>query len=213
MWGEAVPRKIPVVSFLTMKGGVGKTTLAANITRAIADVEKRKILLIDTDAQCNLTQIFAEPAEIDHKSARSIYQAFDGPHLYGPDDLKHSIYTNRRNGSTIDLIFGSFETFALSVAATPTVRERASERFKHFMRQAREAYDLVVLDTNPSATFTTMEALGASNFLVAPITFDGFSMRGIHLITHTLRDRYEWLRNPRQNSHITKPGSANAHRP
>jgi Mrp family chromosome partitioning ATPase len=70
-WGEAVPRKIPVVSFLTMKGGVGKTTLAANITRAIADVEKRKILLIDTDAQCNLTRIFADPPEIDQKSARA----------------------------------------------------------------------------------------------------------------------------------------------
>ena len=37
----------PVVAFLTMKGGVGKTTLAANLTSALADRKKLKILLID----------------------------------------------------------------------------------------------------------------------------------------------------------------------
>ena len=37
---------IPDLAFLTMKGGVGKTTLAANITRALADLKPRKILLM-----------------------------------------------------------------------------------------------------------------------------------------------------------------------
>ena len=39
-------------------------------------------------------------------------------------------------------------------------------------------------------------ARGVSNFLVAPIGYDKFSMRGIHLITTLLKDRYDWLSNP-----------------
>ena len=55
----------PTMVYLTMKGGVGKTTLAANVTRAIADREKKKIFLIDADSQCNLSQLFIPPEELD----------------------------------------------------------------------------------------------------------------------------------------------------
>jgi hypothetical protein len=41
-----------------------------------------------------------------------------------------------------------------------------------------------------------MHALDVSNFLVAPITFDKYSMRGVHLITNLLSTRHEWLGNP-----------------
>ena len=66
---------VPVLAFLTMKGGVGKTTLAAHITRSLAEIEPRKILLIDADAQCNLSQVFLESELIE--AARSLFHAFD----------------------------------------------------------------------------------------------------------------------------------------
>ncbi len=188
----------PVISYLTMKGGVGKTTLAANLTRAIAEVRTAKILLIDTDAQCNLSQVFCEPDQIENKSNRSILQAFETHKPLGPSDLKTQIYKNSGNGSSIDLIMGSFETFPLSFSSSETVRHRAEATFKNFMKMARNEYDLIFMDTNPSATFVTMQALNESNFLIAPITFDAFSMRGVHLIVDTLQGRYNWLSNPRR---------------
>lgn len=188
----------PVISYLTMKGGVGKTTLAANLTRAIAEARTAKILLIDTDAQCNLSQVFCKPELIENKSNRSILQAFETHKPLGPSDLKTQIYKNEGNGSTIDLIMGSFETFPLSFSSSETIRHRAESTFKNFMRMARKEYDLIFMDTNPSATFVTMQALNESNFLIAPITFDAFSMRGVHLIVDTLQGRYNWLSNPRR---------------
>jgi chromosome partitioning protein len=47
-----------VYAFMNSKGGVGKTTLAANIGNEIAEITQTNVLLIDTDPQCNLTQIF-----------------------------------------------------------------------------------------------------------------------------------------------------------
>jgi chromosome partitioning protein len=191
----------PVMAYLTMKGGVGKTTLAANITRALADNKKRKILLIDADAQCNLSQIFMESDQIEAAGARSINQAFDTKgRLLDPSDLKQTIYPIAANGysehgSTIDFIGGSFDTFELNATALPSRQALAAERFKTFIDAAKRQYDLVVIDTNPSATFVTMQALANSNFLVAPITFDAFSLQGIHLVIHHLKSKFDWLSN------------------
>ncbi|MEP6664250.1 MAG: ParA family protein, partial [Verrucomicrobiota bacterium] len=48
----------PVVAVLNMKGGVGKTTISANVFRELYRRigKEKKTLLIDFDAQFNLTQ-------------------------------------------------------------------------------------------------------------------------------------------------------------
>ena len=53
-----------VYAFMNSKGGVGKTTLAANIGNEIAEIAKTDVLLVDTDPQCNLTQIFYAPSAL-----------------------------------------------------------------------------------------------------------------------------------------------------
>ncbi|HCQ8179834.1 TPA: ParA family protein, partial [Morganella morganii] len=45
----------PVVSFINMKGGVGKTTLCVGIAEFLANYRHKKILLIDVDPQLNAT--------------------------------------------------------------------------------------------------------------------------------------------------------------
>ena len=192
---------IPVIAFLTMKGGVGKTTLAANITRALADRKKRKILLIDADAQCNLSQVFFDSDTIEAAGSGSLFQAFDTksrPLFAG--DLKNTVYPGpdrlSPHGSLIDFIMGSFDTFELNATANAARRSGAAERFKSFIDQAKKEYNLIVIDTNPSATFVTMQALANANFLVAPITFDAFSLQGIHLVVKHLKDTFSWLDNP-----------------
>lgn len=46
-----------IISFINQKGGTGKTTLSLNISAILAD-KGYKVLLIDTDAQGNLTNTF-----------------------------------------------------------------------------------------------------------------------------------------------------------
>ena len=46
----------PVLSVLNMKGGVGKTTVSAHIMRVLYFRMRKRVLLVDLDAQFNLTQ-------------------------------------------------------------------------------------------------------------------------------------------------------------
>jgi chromosome partitioning protein len=45
-----------VISFMNMKGGVGKTTLAVNIAYGLAYFHQKNVLLVDSDPQFNATQ-------------------------------------------------------------------------------------------------------------------------------------------------------------
>ncbi len=58
-------RKAPVVAVLNMKGGVGKTTIAGNLFSEVFSVKKANTLLIDRDAQFNLTQLLMIRTQYD----------------------------------------------------------------------------------------------------------------------------------------------------
>ena len=45
-----------VISFMNLKGGVGKTTLAVNVGYGLAYFHKKNILIVDADPQFNATQ-------------------------------------------------------------------------------------------------------------------------------------------------------------
>jgi cellulose biosynthesis protein BcsQ len=67
------------IAIFNHKGGVGKTTLTVNIAAALASQGKR-ILLIDSDPQCNLTSYLVEDEVVDNLLDRSDYE--DGGTLW-----------------------------------------------------------------------------------------------------------------------------------
>ena len=58
-------RRAPRLVLFNHKGGVGKTTLTVNIASALVEAGKR-VLLVDTDPQCNLSSFFLEESYLDH---------------------------------------------------------------------------------------------------------------------------------------------------
>lgn len=58
------PTRATRISVFNHKGGVGKTTLTFNIASAVARLNKR-VLLVDSDPQCNLTAYLIEGAVVD----------------------------------------------------------------------------------------------------------------------------------------------------
>lgn len=52
-----------VVSFINMKGGVGKTTLSVNVAYALAYFFKKRVLIVDVDPQFNTTQYLVTPRD------------------------------------------------------------------------------------------------------------------------------------------------------
>lgn len=63
-----------IISFVNMKGGVGKSTLAVNFAWCLATRLHHKVLVIDMDPQFNATQCLLNPEQyMQHKQEDKRY--------------------------------------------------------------------------------------------------------------------------------------------
>lgn len=193
--------RAPVVAVLNMKGGVGKTTLSAHLMRELYRRKKISILLIDIDPQFNLSQCVLTQEEYDKLLAKnqtvvSIFEPEPSSDFFdikttdkAPPDpsklvwqLKHLLKTKAR----LDLICGDFNLVKYSLVDDSAKLNAAFKHFKRFMSQARDGYDLVVLDCNPSSSFMTHCALHTCTHIVSPVRPDKYSVIGVNLVKRLL---------------------------
>src|SRR5262245_45655899 len=155
---------VTVYAFMNLKGGVGKTTLAANLGYELAEQQKAAAVLVDTDPQCNLTQVFLRSDQLDQIQAdRTVFATFKTPSKYvdpHPADLR--ITVSPKASVRVDLIPGSFETLKFGVMQNGLRPIAMMDNFTSFITQCKAEYGTVILDTNPSSTFTTLCALSVA---------------------------------------------------
>ena len=134
-------------AFMNLKGGVGKTVLAANIAREIVRQRpKTKILLVDLDPQCSLTYLFDEPVIIDALAKEETALQALYPKDNDPEALlqhKRTVYEENSllgtpRGTKIDLIYGSMEIYRIIATSGANEREYCIQNFNKFMAEARD---------------------------------------------------------------------------
>ena len=183
-----------------MKGGVGKTTLAVNISYALAVFHNLKILLIDLDPQFNATQYLLTQTEfINHVEAGKpvavdIFRqrASVGLSLVNPEDqtkkvekatlenLRIQIYPNADHdgGGKLDLIPSTLDMIELDVSPRGTERKLSS----FLAKINKDTYDYILLDCPPTIGFFTMSAYLASDGILIPVKPDPLSTMGLPLL-------------------------------
>ena len=187
-----------VISIFNMKGGVGKTTVAAHVMRVLYHHMKKKVLLVDLDAQFNLTQSVRTQGQYeetlsDGYTIMSCFEPLPSNDFFKvrhsdqppPKASKISVKLRAMRGQTkakLDLINGSFELVKYSMIDDHRQLKSAASYFKRFISEARKEYDLVVLDCNPSSSFVTKCALEVSPFVLSPVKPDKFSVWGARLV-------------------------------
>lgn len=190
-------RKAPVVAVLNMKGGVGKTTISANLFRELFRVKKANTLLIDLDAQFNLTQLLMTRTEYDnllsekktiysvfqHEIPDSVFAVSEEYHLKLPsiDSIVFNLKHIPKDDIRLQLLPGDFRLAMLNLKERAELRI-PRKRFKLFIENARDKYDLIVIDCNPSTSFLTACALEVASNLLVPVRPDKFSVLGVEMV-------------------------------
>lgn len=159
------------VIFYNQKGGVGKTTTTVNLGSALADLGK-KVLLVDFDAQCNLTGAVSG----DLRKA-NIYQVVVGQ-VAAASAVQSTIFPN------LYLIPGSLDVAGLSLEL---VNENNREFFLKTVLEPLDAdFDFILLDCPPSLGLETMNALAWADFVLIPLQCEYLAMEGLNLMMRTI---------------------------
>ncbi|WP_394648771.1 ParA family protein [uncultured Sphingomonas sp.] len=193
-----------IVSVINYKGGVGKTSLTANLAAELAWNGKR-VLLIDLDAQASLTFSLITPNDwaTDFANSGTIKQWFDSYNAGSPIDLCNLIHTPDRvrrslkgNGH-IDLIPSHLGLINVDLELATKLGgvslEQAKRNFIAVHRRLADGlstleaeYDLVLIDCPPNFNIVTKTAIIASEYLLVPARPDYLSTLGIDYLIRSV---------------------------
>jgi cellulose biosynthesis protein BcsQ len=193
------------ITIYNHKGGVGKTTLTVNIAAALGEKGKR-ILLVDTDPQCNLTSyLLADDVVddlLDHSgspSGKTIWTALK-PILdsTGPIRTVDPLETVIENVYLLpgDIRLSEYESF-LGDAWTDCLKRRlgairATSSISSLTDQLANAgkFDYLFFDTGPNIGPLNRVILLDTDYFIVPVACDLFSVRALSTLGQTLKT---WL--------------------
>lgn len=152
-----------IVSIINQKGGVGKTTISQHLTIGLRK-KKFRVLALDFDAQCDLTFAF------NLRNKFTIY-----------DVIQNKISIN-------EAIENDF------IAGSPYISNIAFQKNKHreyilknILKNIATNYDYIVIDTPPTLSDLTINALTASNEVIITAQADILSLKGIGQLAQTIQ--------------------------
>lgn len=203
--------KMQIISVINYKGGVGKTTVTANIAGELA-FRGKKVLLLDMDAQASLTFSFVTPDywDTDLKEAKTVKNWFDcisqgnqtiplSTLVVSPKKV-NAFLANKKTGGALDIISShlglinvDLELATLLGGANMTQTKRNYIKVHGRLRSeiqssASNGYDVVLIDCPPNFNIVTKNALIASDKILIPAKPDYLSTLGIDYLHRSVRN-------------------------
>ena len=172
---------IPIISIVNFKGGVGKTTICANLAGYFADKGKR-VLLIDFDYQGSLSDTLLSHARIDRFTATSqkLIEKRE------PSEQVRPMAERLSRLSSNLWLFPAFYGFSRSevqvmfrwlTGETSEIRYNLHEYLQAdaFQTSGPSGFDIVLIDCPPRLLTGSVNALAASTHVLVPTILDGQS--------------------------------------
>ena len=179
-----------IISFVAIKGGVGKTTLTYNYGSWLA-AQGKKVLLIDLDHQCNLTQTF----DI-YNSEHTVENIFRGGEV--------EIVQVTEN---IAVLPGYMQLDSVERELETDVNKNLylyNWLYDNYERKNLEQYDYVLIDCHPDFSVATKNAVIVSHSLISPLIPSRYGYNAKYTLEERLeRYRGEQISYPSRESLVT----------
>jgi chromosome partitioning protein len=168
-----------ILAIANQKGGVAKTTTVVSLGGALAKMGK-EVLLVDLDAQANLTLSLGNNPNGAHGSIADVL--LNSAEIYS---------VSRESGiEGIDLVPANQE---MELAERFLPIRQNYERILRDSLNGRQAYDFILLDCPPSMGAVTLNALNAAQMLIIPTQpeyFSAHALRSMMAATRKVRGQH-----------------------
>lgn len=193
-----------VVSMINWKGGVGKTSLTLHLAAGLATRHRKRVLLIDLDAQCNLSFLavgLSSYVDLTYRkngaTLKNIFDSYFDRVPVKPTDVILEKKVRSRAGKVYNKVGIVLSHQELTLLDMKLAREKRSGKdhreetrfeieklsvIRGVINSVADEYDYVLLDCPPNVNLVTQNAFFASDYYVIPAIPDFLSTVGISLI-------------------------------
>jgi len=170
-----------IVAVTNLKGGVGKTTTAINLSSAIA-ANNKKVLLIDADPQANATSGLGLEAKID---GQSTYELFISDRTISECIKKTQVNNLDIISSNINLVAAELELVELQ-----SRESILKNKILNYINDSNYSnnYDYIFVDCPPSLGLITVNALTAADSLLIPVQCEYYALEGLSQLLNTIKN-------------------------
>lgn len=159
--------------FLNYKGGTGKTSISCAYGYYLAQIGK-KVLMVDLDAQAHLTTCLNQESLRHDKSLYSV--------LVKEEKLSSVIVP-----TTIPNLKLIPSSISLSALELPLFKMPLREfRLRKALRSVERDYDYIIIDSAPSISLVSLNAILATDEILIPLLADFLSFHGLKILLETL---------------------------
>lgn len=162
-----------VIAIANQKGGVGKTTTSINLTAALAEKDK-KVLVIDIDPQGNTTSGFG----IDKNNLENtVYELILGECSINDCIIKDVMPNISVLPSNVNLAAAEIELIGV---------EKKEYILKNEVDWIKNQYDYILIDCPPSLSMLTVNAMTTAGSVLVPIQCEYYALEGLSQLIHTV---------------------------